>query len=470
MQNEYIAVEKSYLVDLTSPANRDIYTIEKGSIATRYVYGIDGKRISAEFDYAENTHRGEPGENISSDKAVDIGKIYYRSNQLNSSTYILNKDGTTRAHIIYDEWGKPLTPTNQGINNAAVENVNNFTGYTYDEVLGIYYAQARFYNPEIKRFLTIDPLKDRLNWYAYCESNPVNKVDMYGTTTLNFNGQRYDIGNSFEKDGNTMYAMRKVVAAVRNMSENDAITKYGKGYAFYLWTVKDGHGENGFFEFQIKDRINPFANDSQWLQVKQTAGAEQDIIWAYFNSKNNTTYMTISDIAKLLGIGDYYEVYYANDEWTIKKKSLTEEQKIFISTVYGEAASCSIEGQRAIANVVMNRVKGKRDNWANRNTVLDVIKNTGFDAYTHKNSPYKQMENYLNNRTYIDNKKEELIWVVLHTMDGTWSDNTGGCVLYYSPRAQQQLYGKAPNWDFSQLEKVDIWGAGNDDLAFYRYK
>jgi YD repeat-containing protein len=78
MQNEFITVEKSYLIDLTSPANRDIFVNEKGAYTQRYVYGIDGKRISAEFDYAENTHRGESGENTSSDKAVEIGKIYYR--------------------------------------------------------------------------------------------------------------------------------------------------------------------------------------------------------------------------------------------------------------------------------------------------------------------------------------------------------------------------------------------------------
>ena len=42
------------------------------------------------------------------------------------------------------------------------------------------YLRARYYDPELGRFLTEDPAQDGLNWYVYCANNPVNFVDPSG--------------------------------------------------------------------------------------------------------------------------------------------------------------------------------------------------------------------------------------------------------------------------------------------------
>jgi uncharacterized protein RhaS with RHS repeats len=42
------------------------------------------------------------------------------------------------------------------------------------------YFGARFYDPEVGRFITVDPGKDGLNWYAYCNNNPLRYVDPDG--------------------------------------------------------------------------------------------------------------------------------------------------------------------------------------------------------------------------------------------------------------------------------------------------
>ncbi|MBQ2329559.1 MAG: hypothetical protein II387_02295 [Oscillospiraceae bacterium] len=59
MQNDKETVTRHYVVDYLSIANRDIFVTEDGSYTTRYVYDANGKRISAEFDYAHGTKRGE---------------------------------------------------------------------------------------------------------------------------------------------------------------------------------------------------------------------------------------------------------------------------------------------------------------------------------------------------------------------------------------------------------------------------
>ena len=42
------------------------------------------------------------------------------------------------------------------------------------------YFNARYYDPITGRFLTEDPSRKGVNWYAYCDNNPVNRIDPDG--------------------------------------------------------------------------------------------------------------------------------------------------------------------------------------------------------------------------------------------------------------------------------------------------
>ena len=42
------------------------------------------------------------------------------------------------------------------------------------------YFGARWYDPELGRFISQDPAKDGLNWYAYCNNNPLKYIDPDG--------------------------------------------------------------------------------------------------------------------------------------------------------------------------------------------------------------------------------------------------------------------------------------------------
>jgi RHS repeat-associated protein len=53
-------------------------------------------------------------------------------------------------------------------------------GLMFSAIDGLYYAKARWYDPATGRFTTVDPVKDGVNWYAYCGSNPVGFVDPMG--------------------------------------------------------------------------------------------------------------------------------------------------------------------------------------------------------------------------------------------------------------------------------------------------
>ena len=61
-----------------------------------------------------------------------------------------------------------------------------FTGREYDKETGLYYYRARYYNPQIGRFLQTDPVGygDGMNSYRYCGNNPLSATDPSGETFI----------------------------------------------------------------------------------------------------------------------------------------------------------------------------------------------------------------------------------------------------------------------------------------------
>lgn len=171
--------------------------------------------------------------------------------------------------------------------------------------------------------------------------------------------------------------------------------------------------------------------------------------------------------------------------------SLTEEQKIFIATIFGETSVSSNASGVAVANVIMNRLNPSCDKtgyWSKYTTVTDIIINTGFDAYKHghgdPNSNYSQAMEYMNHPDTFEGYSkipvfiDQLIELTLPVYEKKANDITEGCVYYYSPELQAKLhienpslYKEEPDFfredvEFVQIEEL----SATDDFAFYRYK
>lgn len=114
---------------------------------------------------------------------------YYRKNIQGDIIAIYDGAGVCYATYAYDAWGRFKIFTN--INDIANINPFRYRGYYYDKETSLYYLNARYYDPKIGRFISPDSIEylapdsiNGLNLYAYCNNNPVMKVDPNGTFGL----------------------------------------------------------------------------------------------------------------------------------------------------------------------------------------------------------------------------------------------------------------------------------------------
>ncbi|MEO1034861.1 MAG: Ig-like domain-containing protein [Pseudomonadota bacterium] len=82
------------------------------------------------------------------------------------------------------------------VQNGTTENRYLFTGEQYDPNVGFYYLRARYYDPSIGRFPTMDTFQGRmfepatLHKYTYVHNNPINMIDpsgLLGVISLSLN-------------------------------------------------------------------------------------------------------------------------------------------------------------------------------------------------------------------------------------------------------------------------------------------
>ncbi|MBQ8880515.1 MAG: RHS repeat-associated core domain-containing protein, partial [Clostridia bacterium] len=99
-------------------------------------------------------------------------------------------NGTKLVSYSYDAWGNFTTQyVNNGQFTSAAYNPFRYRGYYYDTDLGLYYLNSRYYDSTVGRFISADTtdiltatpmgLTDK-NLYAYCDNNPITRVDNGG--------------------------------------------------------------------------------------------------------------------------------------------------------------------------------------------------------------------------------------------------------------------------------------------------
>jgi len=177
--------------------------------------------------------------------------------------------------------------TKSGSNSApnddprAALNPLTYRGYLWDEDVGMYYLKSRFYQPQVGRFLNADQVFDTktgilgTNMFAYCENNPVNKVDMIGLwgtdvhigrgssistqigSISEYNGTKYGTITWAEQIGFSTHQAKEI--AFGNWLLQDFFYRFADYFSLEFWKAQSWHG-NGYL-FQPMGMILPETRD-----------------------------------------------------------------------------------------------------------------------------------------------------------------------------------------------------------------
>ena len=218
------SVENTY--DVENRLSKAVVTKkDKGSVIQENLYNGEGQRIQKKEGASVTNYFYEDGM-VSYTTGVDTGEkqiqnlsglednvIYaeqkvsdtyqdflYTKDIQGSTSSILNKDTKGELSYEYDDFGESSIH-----GSSALKNEICYTGGIYDESTGLYYLNARYYDPENGRFLTEDTYRgevndpDTLHLYAYCANDPINYVDPSGHKWKKYGDIEKDKGEKAKK-------------------------------------------------------------------------------------------------------------------------------------------------------------------------------------------------------------------------------------------------------------------------------
>ncbi len=115
----------------------------------------------------------------------NAGTYFTHGDHLGSLNVLTNSQGVEVQRLTYLPFGE--THSNQG---SVDFHQRRYTGQEQDPETGLYFYNARYYNPALGRFISPDPIvpepgnPQNLNRYSYVNNNPVNLVDPSGHFSL----------------------------------------------------------------------------------------------------------------------------------------------------------------------------------------------------------------------------------------------------------------------------------------------
>lgn len=103
---------------------------------------------------------------------------WYVYDGLGSVLAEVDPNGNLTSTRNYDIYGSVRSGNNPG--GTSSHKFVGQLGHPSEDNTGLIYMRARYYDPQIGRFLSEDPARSGTNWRIYCSDNPVNCVDASG--------------------------------------------------------------------------------------------------------------------------------------------------------------------------------------------------------------------------------------------------------------------------------------------------
>lgn len=145
--------------------------------STNFVY--DGQDVLKDLNSDGSTvdYLNGPGVDnklrLTDSRLIALGPLYFLQDQLGSTTALTNSLGAPVAQVSYDAFGN---------SNGSSLTRYDYTGRERDAITGLLYYRARWYDPQVGRFISEDPigLSGGINQFVYVENNPILHADSQG--------------------------------------------------------------------------------------------------------------------------------------------------------------------------------------------------------------------------------------------------------------------------------------------------
>ena len=180
-------VIKQFVPDYTTETYQPLTEHEVNGLDYRYVYS-DKARLSVVVQGIENG---------SASVLDDKGELhaYYHCDYLGTTDYLTSAvNSKVISWTSYNEWGEITHNAVLKCGQRELDLVKLYATHDYDAVLNQFYAKARFYDADNRRFTAVDPILDpaqydlkayandpmQLVQYLYVKDNAVNWIDITG--------------------------------------------------------------------------------------------------------------------------------------------------------------------------------------------------------------------------------------------------------------------------------------------------
>ena len=193
-------------------------------------------------------------------------QFYYHPDHLGSSSYITNLDGEVSQHIEYVPFGEVFIEERNNTWNTPYL----FNSKEFDEETGMYYYGARYYEPRLSLWMSVDPLECKhpeISTYCQANNNPIKYID---------------------PDGLDNFIINEVSGEIIRQKTD------GKTHSFYL---SDGKSNVlvGAFEYNKKDLIGL----SGRISFTNTKG--ESAAFAVKSGSENKSFISSNALAALIG-------------------------------------------------------------------------------------------------------------------------------------------------------------------------
>lgn len=170
-------------------------TTSSGSANERYVYDGSDVLLDLNEDWSvATTYLNGPGiDNHLRQTSATSGVSYYLTDHLGSTAALTDASGSIVEERKYDSFGRDLSSAESeiggeargpaGLSTGTTSRTRyGYTGRERDADTGLMYYRARWYDAELGRFISEDPigLGGGINQFAYVSNNPPNRTDPSG--------------------------------------------------------------------------------------------------------------------------------------------------------------------------------------------------------------------------------------------------------------------------------------------------